>query len=175
MADLVVIKFENETGAGALMADMARLQKEYIVQLADAATIVRNADGKVKVTQAHDLVGEGALGGAFWGMLVGFLFLAPWLGAAIGAGTGALMGRFTDYGIDDDFIKKVGNEINPGNSAAFFLIVKSTPDKLLEELHKFAGATVLKTSLSAAEEAKLNEALKAAPPASSAAAAPTPT
>ena len=162
MADLVVIKFDNETGADKLVDDMGRLQKQYIVKLADAATVIRGADGKVRVRQAHDLVGAGALGGAFWGMLVGLLFLAPWLGAAIGAGTGALMGKFTDYGIDDNFIKDVGTQIHEGNSAAFFLILSMTPDKLLDELRHVQGATVLKTSLPAADEAKLTEALAAA-------------
>jgi uncharacterized membrane protein len=159
MADLVVIKFDNETGAEQLVSDMTRLQKQYIIKLADAATVIRGADGKVKVRQAHDLVGSGALGGAFWGMLVGFLFLAPWLGAAIGAGAGALVGRFSDYGIDDNFIKEVGSQIHEGNSAAFFLVLSATPDKLLDELRHVQGATVLKTSLPAADEAKLREAL----------------
>jgi uncharacterized membrane protein len=163
MADLVVIKFDNETGAGQLVTDMTELQKQYIIKLADAATVVRKPDGKVDVKQAVNLVGNGALGGAFWGMLVGFLFLAPWLGAAIGAGTGALMGKFSDYGIDDNFIKEVGSQIQPGNSAAFFLVASSTPDKLLEHLRGRQGATVLQTSLSEESEAKLREALASQP------------
>ncbi len=101
------------------------------------------------------------MGGAFWGMLIGLLFWAPWLGLAIGAVSGALAGKLTDVGIDDKFIKEVGSTIKPGPSAAFLLVRESTPDKVLDELKGFNG-TVLKTSLSKENEEKLKEAFGAA-------------
>ena len=48
----------------------------------DAATDVCDQHGKPKVKQAKSLVGEGAWGGAFWGLLFGFLFFVPFLGLA---------------------------------------------------------------------------------------------
>ena len=47
------------------------------------------------------------------------------------------------------------------NSSALFVLVKSTPDKVLEEV-KGTGGTVLKTSLSHEDETKLQAALSAA-------------
>ncbi len=131
-----------------------RLQKQKIVELEDAAVVIRKQDGKVKVKQAVSLVGEGALGGAFWGMLIGLIFWMPWLGLALGALGGALGGSLTDIGIDDEFIKEVGNTIEPGHSALFLLVRKATPDKLADELEKF-DAKVLQTSLSQEDEEKL--------------------
>jgi uncharacterized membrane protein len=160
VSDLIVVRFDNETGAEQMRDAMITLQKEYIVELADAAVVVRTQDGKVRVKQAHDLVGAGALGGAFWGMLVGLLFLMPWVGAAIGAAAGAVGGMFTDIGVDDKFIKEVGEQIQPGNSALFLLLNKQTPDRLIEEFHKFRG-TIIQTSLSHEEELKLREAMGA--------------
>lgn len=160
MADLVVVAFDNATGADEVRDAMVRLQKDHIVTLEDAAVVVRRHDGKVKVKQAVDLVGQGALGGAFWGMLIGLLFFAPWLGLAVGALTGALAGKFKDIGVDDKFIKDVGNQIKPGHSALFLLIREATPDRLLDELRPYKG-TVLKTSLSKDDEAKLKEAFGA--------------
>ena len=90
MSELVVVAFDNATEADALMDKLAKLEKQHLVSLDDAAVVVRKADGKVKVKQAQSLVGAGAVGGAFWGMLIGLLFLAPWLGMAIGALSGAL-------------------------------------------------------------------------------------
>jgi uncharacterized membrane protein len=133
------------------------MSKEHLVELEDAAIVVRKEDGKAKVTQANNLVGAGALGGAFWGMLIGLLFMAPWLGLALGAVGGAIGGKLTDVGIDDEFIKEVGENIDPGQSALFLLIRKSTPDKLLDEL-KGADARVYQTSLTKEDEAKLKEA-----------------
>jgi len=103
MSELLVFAFETEDGAQEMAGTIKRLQKTQLITLDDAATVVRRPDGKVKVKQATNLVGAGALGGAFWGMFIGLLFFMPWLGLAVGAVTGALSGKLTDYGIDDDF------------------------------------------------------------------------
>ena len=160
MSDLIVLAFDNEKGAFQMRDKLFQLQKQHLIQLADAAVVVRKPDGKVKVKQAVSLVGAGALGGAFWGMLIGIIFWMPWLGMAIGAATGALSGKFSDIGVDDSFIKEVGATIEPGNSALFLLVVSATEDKVLDELKDY-NATVLKTSLSNEGEAKLREAFGA--------------
>jgi len=160
LADLVVVAFDNAIGADEVRDAMVQMQKDHIVSLEDAAVVVRKADGKVKVKQATNLVGAGAMGGAFWGMLIGLLFMVPWLGLAVGALSGALGGKLTDIGVDDKFIKEVGNTIQPGHSALFLLIREATPDRLLEELKPYKG-TVLKTSLSKENEAALKAAFGA--------------
>jgi uncharacterized membrane protein len=98
------------------------------------------------------------LGGAFWGMLIGLLFLSPLLGAAIGAGMGALAGRMSDVGINDDFIKQVGSAIHPGESALFLLTRDEVADKVLPELRQYQFE-VIQTSLSQEDEAQLHEML----------------
>jgi uncharacterized membrane protein len=160
MSELVVFAFPTETGAAEMGETVKSLQKQELIKLADAAYVVRRQDGKAKVKQAQSLVGAGALGGAFWGMLIGLLFFMPWLGLAIGAVTGALAGKFTDIGIDDKFIKEVGETVEPGHSALFLLIAQWTEDKVLAELAKF-DATVLRTSLSTEQEAQLKSAFGA--------------
>ena len=160
MSELVVLAFPTETGAAEMGEVIKRLQKQELIKLEDAAFVVRRQDGKTKVKQANNLVGAGALGGAFWGMLIGLLFFAPWLGLAIGALSGALAGHFSDIGIDDDFIKEVSAKIEPGHSALFLLIAKWTEDKAVAEMKKHT-ATVIRTSLSEEDEAKLKEAFGA--------------
>lgn len=156
MSDLIVLAFDNENGAVEMRDKLASLQKQHLIELADAAVVVRRQDGKVKVKQAVSLVGAGALGGAFWGMLIGIIFWMPWLGLAVGAAAGALGGKFSDIGVDDKFIKEVGNTIEPGHSALFLLVVSATEDKVMEELKDFQ-ATVIQTSLSKEAEAKLRD------------------
>jgi uncharacterized membrane protein len=156
VSELAVVAFDNETGAAEMRDVLIGLQKQGLVTLDDAAVVVRRSDGKVKVQQAVSLVGAGALGGAFWGMLVGLLFWMPWLGLAAGALSGALGGALSDYGLDDGFVREVGNTIQPGHSALFLLIREATPDKLMEELRQFHGR-ILQTSLSKEAEAKLRE------------------
>ncbi len=158
MSDLVVLAFNTEDGATRMIGEVQSLQKQNLLKLEDAATVVRRQDGKAKVKQANNLVGAGAFGGAFWGMLIGLLFFMPWLGMAVGAITGALAGRSTDIGIDDDFIKSVSGTIKPGNSALFLMISEITPDRVMDELRGYPGVTVLRTSLSHEAEGKLRDA-----------------
>ena len=74
MATMVVLAFKDETSAAQMRDKLAGLQKLQLISLSDAAVVVRRQDGKVKVKQTVSLVGAGALGGAFWGMLIGMLF-----------------------------------------------------------------------------------------------------
>ena len=160
VSQLVVFAFKDQTGAEQMRDALGRLQKLQLITLSDAAVVIRKEDGKVKVKQAVSLVGAGALGGAFWGMLIGLLFWMPWLGLAIGAASGALGGALSDYGVDDKFMKEVGATIEPGGSALFLLVEDWTEDKVMEELTKF-DAQVLQTSLSKEDEAKLRAAFGA--------------
>ena len=108
---------------------------------------------------------KSGLSGMLWGSLVGLLFLNPLagmaLGGVIGAGTGALAGSVTDYGIPDDYIRKIARTIEPGTSALFVLVRRVNPDKVLPELGKYQG-TVLRTSLTTEQENRLKEALNCA-------------
>jgi uncharacterized membrane protein len=160
MSDLVVFAFKDEDGAVQMREELIRMQKMQLISLADAAVVVRRQDGKVRVKQAISLVGAGAMGGAFWGMLIGLLFFAPWLGLAIGGASGALAGKLSDTGVDDQFIKEVGETIEPGHSALFLLVQDWTEDKVMDEITKY-DATVLQTSLSKEDEAKLRAAFGA--------------
>jgi uncharacterized membrane protein len=157
MSNLVVLAFENEDGAMKTLKEVEDLQKQNLIQVNDAATAVRHEGGKVKVKQANNLAGAGALGGAFWGLLFGLLFFVPFLGMAVGAATGALFGKAADLGINDEFIRKVSDSVQPGNSALFLLVEQAQLDKVIEKLKPFGGK-VIQTSLSKDEEARLKEA-----------------
>jgi uncharacterized membrane protein len=135
MANLTVLKFETPEGAGQLLDKVKSLQKQQLIVLQDAATVVW-PEGKKgpKTKQLINLTGAGALDGAFWGMLFGLIFFVPWFGMAVGAAFGALGGKMSDYGIDDDFIESVRDKVTEGTSALFLLTDKAVTDKVVEEL-----------------------------------------
>jgi uncharacterized membrane protein len=161
MSNLVVIGFQDEHTAFDMRATLAKLQKEYLIDMEDVVVVTRNEKGKVKLHQAVNLTAAGAAGGSFWGMLIGMIFLNPLLGAAVGAGSGAISGALTDIGIDDKFMKELGGTLQPETSALFVLVRKSTPDKVLERLEEFKGkGTILKTSLSKDSEDELKAVLE---------------
>lgn len=139
---------------------LIELQQQNLITLADAAVAIRGADGKVKVKQVNNLVGAGALSGAFWGTLLGFIFLVPLVGMAAGAAAGALSGKAMDIGVDDRFIKNVGDKLVPGTSALFVLSIQSTPDRVINEMKVFGGE-IIETNLSQEQEDRLREAFSA--------------
>lgn len=159
MATLTVWKFETAEGAQDALNKLGDLAKQQLIQIQDAAVVAWPAGAKKPKTKNYgSMTGQGALSGAFWGMLFGLIFFVPFFGLAIGAAMGALAGKFADYGIDDNFIKKMGEQICPDSSALFVLLRKVTIDKVLPELSKFEG-TVLQTSLSDEQEQRLRNAL----------------
>ena len=161
MSDLIVIGFEDENTAFEMRAALAKMQKEYLIEMEDVVVVTKDEKEKVKLHQAVNLTAAGAVGGSFWGMLIGMIFLNPLVGAAVGAGAGALSGKLRDIGISDQFMKELGETFKPGTSALFVLVRKVTPDKVLEQLKGFKGK-ILKTSLTADKEEALRKVLEQA-------------
>jgi uncharacterized membrane protein len=164
MSDLIVVSFPDEATAFDLRAALVKLQKDYLIEMEDAVVVTKSADGRVKLHQAVNLTAVGAVGGTFWGTLVGLIFLNPLLGAAVGAGAGAMSGALTDVGVEDRFMKEVGASLENGGAAVFVLVRKVTGDKVLAGLEEFrAKGKVVQTSLSADQEAKLRAVIEGAP------------
>src|SRR6478609_8224112 len=110
MSTLVAIAYPDATTAENVRGELVAMAQEKLVSLEDAVVIEHQADGKIKLRQAMSLTGAGALGGAAWGGLIGLLFLAPLFGMAIGAASGAAAGAFSDSGVDDNFMKELGEQ-----------------------------------------------------------------
>lgn len=158
MSDLIVIAFPNEQQAEEVRQKLLGMQKEYLIELGDAAIAVKNEDGHIKLNQLVNTTAAGAVSGTLWGALIGLLFLNPLIGAAVGAASGAIGGALTDVGIEDKFMKDVATVLQPGGAALFLLVRKMTTDKVLEDL-RGVGGTVLRTSFDHTKEQALRDAL----------------
>ncbi len=157
MATLTVLKFNEADAAEKALESLQQLRTEHVVSIADAAVVSWPADRKSpKTRQAVNTTGVGALGGTFWGMLVGLLFMVPLLGAVVGAVGGAISGALTDIGIDDRFINQIREQVQPGTSALFLLSATEAPDRVAEALSQY-NPTLLSTNLSREQEEKLRE------------------
>ena len=158
MSTFVVIDYESEEKAEEVRLALMKMHKQYLVDLADAVVVVRDEKGKVRLRQMYNLTAAGAASGGFWGALIGLIFLNPLFGFAIGAAAGAVSGALRDVGINDGFMKELGQTLKPGTAALCALIRQMTADKVLDEIQKFGG-TLIKTNLSNENEAKLRAAL----------------
>lgn len=161
MSELIVIGYDTEADAEAARRKLFGMAREYLVDIADAVVAVADENRKIKLNQMVNLWSMGAAGGAFWGLLIGFLFLNPVLGVAIGASAGALSGALSDYGINDQFMKDVGEVLQPGQAALFMMVRQHASDKVIERLGA-KGGRILRTNLDTSKEAALrNEFAKA--------------
>jgi len=166
MSELIAIAYPDVNRAEQVLATLSQLQSAYLIDLDDAVYVTKDAQGRVQLHQPMNSTGAAAAGGAVMGGIFGFVLglfvLMPLAGAAvgagIGAGTGALAGHFADYGIDDNFVKQLEASLKPNTSAIMVLVSRVNPDKVLPEVSKYGG-TLVRTSLSKENDAKLHAAL----------------
>jgi uncharacterized membrane protein len=159
VANLVAIAYDDVAQAQQVMQTVGELVREHSLELDDAVVVEKRQDGKIKLHQPS-MAGTGAASGALWGGLIGLIFFMPLFGLAIGAATGAVAGKASDYGIDDNFMKELGEKLQPGNAAVFVLVREATRDKVVPEISKYGGH-LIQSSLSDEQEAALQDALDA--------------
>jgi uncharacterized membrane protein len=155
MSTLVIVGYNDPYQAEEVRCKLRKLQSEYLLDLEDAVVAVKDEKGKVKLHQSVDLTAAGAFSYGFLGSLAGLISLNAAAGAAASS-------ALTDVGINDHFMKELSATLSPGSSTLFVLLRRATPyrDRVLEEL-KGTGGSILKTSLSHEDEAKLQAALSA--------------
>src|SRR3954463_9530037 len=129
MSTLVAIAYPDAGTAEQVRAELIQATKEHLITLEDAVVVEHRQDGKIKLHQGMSLTGAGAAGGALWGGLIGLLFLAPLVGMAIGAASGAAAGKVSDVGVDDNFLKQLAEQLEPGAAALIALGRSDAPDK----------------------------------------------
>jgi uncharacterized membrane protein len=159
MSTITAFKFDTPDGAQQMLDLVKDLTKAQLITLEDAAIVTWPQDKKKpKTQQLESLTGAGALSGAFWGMLFGLIFFVPFFGMAIGAAMGALAGKFSDYGIDDSFIKSVGQKVTEGTSALFLMTSGAVTDKVTDAVkQKGMNFEILSTNLSKEQEEQLRK------------------
>jgi uncharacterized membrane protein len=158
MSTLVAIAYPDMATAEKVRQELIQASKEHLVRLEDAVVVEHQHDGKIKLHQAMGTTAAGAAGGALWGGLIGLLFLAPLFGMAVGAASGAIAGKMTDVGVNDDFVKNLGARLQSGGAALIALGSTEARDKLIDRVKGYGG-DVIQTSLSREEEERLRSAL----------------
>lgn len=157
LATLTVWRFDTETGAEEASRALGELERRGAIRVIDAAVVTWPAGArKPRASQVLSTAASGALGGSFWGLLLGIIFFAPLLGLAVGAAAGALGGSLRESGIGDAFIQQVRDEVTPGTSALFLM----TSDAVVEQVRDAFLAhhpTLLHTNLTAEQDAALRE------------------
>ena len=181
MAQLIVVGFKKDMfRASSVLTQLETMHYDWAVDLNDAVAAYRDTNGKLRVDSSYRMTTrEGAGYGGVIGSLIGFTLVAaaPLTGgasavaagalaagaaggAALGAGAGAIDAAWWkhEFGIPDDFVKKVGAMIQPGDSAIYALLRTANPDEVAEHFRGYGG-TILSTTLSRDQEKKLESVL----------------
>jgi uncharacterized membrane protein len=157
-SNIVVLGFENQYGAEAMLEDIQKWQEEALIELEDAVIASRGPGREVQIEQTHKRGGKYALRGGGAGLLAGLLLGGPILGLVGGVAAGGIAGALEDYGLDDTFVEEVSQWVQPETSALFLLVKEAKADEVLEKLRPH-GAVVLTSTLAPEQEQRLRQAL----------------
>jgi uncharacterized membrane protein len=154
---LTVWAFDDPLAADRAVPRLAQLAATGAIAVDDAAVVSwTEARRKPSMHELGALTGPGVLWGGSWGLLLGLVFLVPIAGPMFGAGAGAIAGSLSDFGIADDFIKRVRDRVTAGTSALFVLCGDASADAMASEL---GAADVIRCELSPVQGRRLREAL----------------
>jgi uncharacterized membrane protein len=156
-SDWIVVVFDSEEQAALARKALKSLENDHRIDMTDAAVLVKDAEGKIKVkNEMDDGVKYGAAGGAFVGLLLAVFF--PFVGIAVGALGGAAVGALADQGIDKKFVKEVAAAMTPGTSALFAVFRNAYPGIVSTALAPYKGK-IYQTTLDPEAEKALQSAL----------------
>jgi uncharacterized membrane protein len=159
MSHILVITFEDEEQAPRVFQSLKGLEHERLLNLKDAAVIVKDAEGKVHIkNMVESGVKVGAVTGGALGLLIGGL-LFPVAGILMGLAGGALIGKTLETGVDKKFIKEVRDSLTPGSSAILFIVGSENVGLLITALEPYSG-TIYQSSFDSEAEAGIRDALK---------------
>jgi uncharacterized membrane protein len=141
--ELIVAAFDDENEAEGVVKDLRRMDREGVIQLLNAAVLVKKANGKLKMRETQDVGGgRGAIFGAVTGALIGLIGGPPGavVGAVAGAATGGVAASQIDMGFSDKMLKKLQESLTPGSSAVLALVQHEWVDRVIAELEELDAA-----------------------------------
>jgi uncharacterized membrane protein len=142
MSDLYAIGYPNLLAAEEVVRTLAKLQAQRVIQVDDAVIVERRGGEKVKLHRA----GSGKTG---WAGVIGHVFFGS-------------SGRSVDTGIDDDFTRNLGVQLDAGNVALIMLVSSIIAEKVFEELHGQHSGHIMQTSLDQQTDTAFREAAERA-------------
>jgi uncharacterized membrane protein len=145
--ELLVAAWPDATAAGAALEELRAAKKEHLIGIVQAATVVVDADGKLRITDTKDMgPGRGAVVGGLLGAGLGLITGGVgWLLLGGGA-VGALAAKARDGGLPDDRLRELGERMTP-NSSAIVAVVELTWVADVEREFAAVGADVVRESV----------------------------
>lgn len=148
---LVGVAFDDVFRAEEFLTAARGMQARQHLVLKDAVLVISHGDGRTEVRETIDPQGSrAAISGAIWVSLLGLLVAGPagWLaGAAVGAGTGAVVAKAVDLGIPDEWVAWFQDAAHPGTATVALLVTHLDRNALVAEVERFRGARLVYANL----------------------------
>lgn len=142
-----VAAFNSPDGASKAMSDLKEGKKEGYIGIVDAAVVVKNAEGKLKVKDAKHRSTKGLITGGLVGGVVGLLLGPVGLLALGGGAIGVLAGKIQGSDLKAE-MKDIGSSLAP-NTSAIVAVVEHKWVEQMEEQMAAEGARVVRDSIKA--------------------------
>ena len=158
---LVALVFDDPYKADEARAALNRMGGEGLLEIDETAMIVKNAEGKVRVTQDVNEVEKdqhvGHVAGLITAAVTGTLPFI--LGGTL---AGRLIGRLRDDGITNKFLKKLQDEVQP-NTSALIVYARSDKERREQVVKRLAvfNPKILESDLPAELEKELSDSIRA--------------
>ncbi|MBY5162200.1 DUF1269 domain-containing protein [Salsipaludibacter albus] len=147
-ADLWAFRFADPVMAQEALLAAMRMQSHKRLKLDDAAIVVRDGRGRIRITQTREMsTVQGAMSGSWVGLLAGMFVPGggALVGMAIGAAAGGLFAKLRDKGINDDEMKQWGEQLGDGEAALFLLVEDCHQMRVLHEASRFPATLLTST------------------------------
>lgn len=158
MSILLAILYPHERVADTVLGSVENLVSAGHLDIEDACVVLKDKKGKVHLHQEKEMSVMGAVTGFALGTFLGWFVWLPYLGIP-GAILGAMAGKISDRGIDDNYMKDLGEEMTPESSALFVLLRSSSVESALQALAPHGGR-IFHTSLAPEQEAEAKAKLQ---------------
>ena len=147
--EIIVAAFQDPNGASAALEELKQAKKQGLIKIEDAAVLVKDADGKLRIKETADMGGgKGAVIGGVLGGVVGLLAGPIGWAALGGAVIGGLVAKSHDGGFSDARLKQIGDSLKP-NTSAIIAVIDHVWVAEVERQMQQAGADTVTASLSA--------------------------
>ena len=145
---VIVAAFNSPDAAGQLMDELKQGKKAGLIGIKDAAVVVRNEKGKLKITDAKQRKAKGFVTGGVIGGVIGLIAAPPAAAIAAGGGLiGFLTGKLKGAALKSE-MKEIGSALTP-NSSAIVAVIEHSWVSQLEEVMAAAGAQLIREVIKA--------------------------
>jgi len=158
MSYIIVSCFDDLYAADEALLHVQRKARPSLVDFEEAAVLMRNEDGAVRVKPTYKIVSADLGSDDSADLMIGALLIHPVLAVAAGIAGGALAGTPIDVGIGHGLIHDASERLAPGTSALVALVSRAPPDQVLRALPP--SSWTAHAPLSPAQESRLRGAVE---------------